>query len=403
MKSFNIDSKLKDPEIIRKAIIKTCKSKKNKRKGQNRKYKQAQYILKHIDKYTKKTLEIIIAFEKVQQVKEHGGKVDIEVYKTAYKPKKCKPFITRENPSRKKRKITSAPLFPDQVIHQLIVITMEPILMKYMYRHSYGSIPGRGIHSGKQYIEKVINHHNKHDKGAIKYAAQLDVAKCYESIPHKELKRQLRKKFRGKLFLWLAFSVIDSYHDKIVDGEPTGLPIGYSTSHWFCNFALTPLDYFIKQEMKIKYYIRYMDDMVLFGRNKKKLHKVVRTIMARLVRVGLKIKYTWQVFRFDYIDRHGKRRGRDIDFLGYRFFRDKIILRKRNALKLRRQVMRIHRMKEITAHVAQSLMSRLGWLRHCNSFNFWHKYVKPYINIKKMKEVIKNESRKYHQACTVQH
>ena len=146
-----------------------------------------------------------------------------------------------------------------------------------------------------------------------------------------------------------------------------------------------------------------MDDMVLFGRNKRKLHKVVRSIMMYLNKIGLKIKHTWQVFRFDYIDRHGKRRGRDIDFLGYRFFRDKIILRKRNALKLRRQVMKIHRMKEITAHVAQSLMSRLGWLRHCNSFNFWHKYVKPYINIKKIKEVIRNESRKYHQACTVQH
>lgn len=228
------------------------------------------------------------------------------------------------------------------------------------------------------------------------------MAKCYESIPHKELKKQLRKKFRGKLFLWLAFAVIDSYHDKIVDGEPTGLPIGYSTSHWFCNFALTPLDYFIKQEMKIKYYIRYMDDMVLFGRNKKKLHKVVRFIMAYLDSIGLNLKHNWQVFRFDYIDRFGNRRGRDIDFLGYRFFRDKTILRKRNALTLRRQARRISRMREITPHEAQSLMSRLGWLRHCNSFNFWHKYVKPYINIKKIKEVIRNESRKYHQAqCSV--
>lgn len=273
--------------------------------------------------------------------------------------------------------------------------------MKYMYRHSYGSIPGRGIHSGKQYIEKYIKHCRRYDKSAIKYAAKLDIRKCYQSIPHKHLKSALRKKFRGKLFLWLAFAIIDSYKDDIVDGEPVGLPIGYSTSHWFCNFLLTPLDYFIKQDLEIEHYVRYMDDMVFFGKNKRKMHKAVMEIIKYTRFIGLKIKHNWQVFRFDYIDRYGKRRGRDIDFLGYRFFRDKVILRKRNALILRRQVMRVSKMEKVTAHAAQSLMSRLGWLRHCNSFNFWHKYVKPYINIKKIKEVIRNESRKHNQACTV--
>ena len=128
-----------------------------------------------------------------------------------------------------------------------------------------------------------------------------------------------------------------------------------------------------------------MDDMILFGRNKKRLHKVVRAITGYLKDIGLKIKSSWQIFRFDYIDKKGKRRGRAFDTLGFRFFRDKTILRKRLALAIRRQVKRVNRMKKVTAHVAQSLMSRLGWLRHCNSFNFYHKYVKPFINIKKLK------------------
>ena len=397
MKSFNVDYKFKDLKFIEEAIIKTCTSKKKSRKGNNRKYNQAQHILDNLEKYIKKTLETILAFEEMQKIKSHGGKIDIKTFKKAYKPKKCDPFITRDNPSRKERKITSAPLFPDQVIHQLIVMAMEPVLMKYMYRHSYGSVPGRGVHKGKQYVEKIINRHTKHNKSEIKYAAQLDISKCYKNIPHKELKKQLNNKFRGRFFLDLSFAVIDSYRDNL-EGEPIGIPIGYSTSHWFCNFLLTPLDHAIKQEFRVRYYIRYMDDMVLFGRNKKELHKTVRLIMKRLKKIGLKIKYNWQVFRFDYLDKYKRRRGRDIDFLGYRFFRDKIILRKRNALILRRQAMSLYKKNQISGHDARSFMSRLGWLRHCNSYNYYHKYIKPYINTKKIKEVISHESRKYNQA-----
>ena len=104
MRSYNVDDKLKDPEIIKQAIIKTCKSKKKKKKGKNKKYKQAQYILKNVDKYVEKTLQIIEAFEKVQQARERGEKIDLETYRKAYKPRKCKPFITQENPSKKIRK-----------------------------------------------------------------------------------------------------------------------------------------------------------------------------------------------------------------------------------------------------------------------------------------------------------
>ena len=125
----------------------------------------------------------------------------------------------------------------------------------------------------------------------------------------------------------------------------------------------------------------------------------MRAIAEYLNSIDMKIKDNWQVFRFDYINKQGERKGRTLDTLGYRFFRDKVILRKSLALTIRRQVKRVSKMSKITPHVAKSLMSRLGWLRHCNSYNFYHKYVKPLINIKKIKEVIRNESRKHNQAC----
>lgn len=399
MRSYNVDDKLKDREVIKETIIKVCKSKKKKKKGNNKKYKQAQYILKNIDNYIEIILEMIIAFEIVQRAKEEGGPVDIEIYKKAFKPRTYPEFTVIDEASGKKRDITSVPLFPDQIIHQLLITAGESVYMKGMYEYSCGSIPKRGIHKGTKYIKKVINRHTKTDKSEIKYCGQLDITKCYQSISHTHLKGLLRKKFRGKLYIWLSYAVIDSYTFYKEGDESYGLPIGFSTSQWWCNFDLTPLDHYIKGELGVKYFIRYVDDIILFGKNKKKLHQVVRKIMEYLKSIGLKIKDNWQVFRFDYIDKLGKRKGRALDTLGYRFFRDKTILRKRNALKIRRQVTKISKMKEITAHAAQSLMSRLGWLRHCNSFNFWHKYVKPFINIRKLKEVIRNESRKYNQAC----
>lgn len=397
MKSYNVDSKLLNPEIIKESIIKTCKSKK-KNKGKSKKYKKAQYILRNIDRYVEKILEMIKAFEKVQQAKEKGNKIDIETFRKAYKPKKNISFMTTENASKKSRKITSAPLFPDQIIHQLVVVVAEPIFMNSMYEYSCGSVPGGGPHKGKEYIEKIIKHHKDYDKSEIKYGAQLDIEKCYESVQHAELKKALKRKFKGKLFLWLTFAIIDSYKEPGKRERARGLPIGYSTSHWFCNFLLTPLDYLIKQKLKVKYMVRYMDDIFFFGRSKKKLHEAVESIRSHLSNIGLKLKYNYQVFRFDYIDKNGKRRGRDIDFLGFRFFRDKIILRKQRALTIKRQAKRIYKRGKIIASMAMSFMSRIGWLKHCNSYNFYMKNIKPYVSIRKLKEVISNESRKYNQA-----
>lgn len=405
MKSYNVDSKLKDRKIIKKALIKVCKSKKKKKKGKNKKYKQAQYILKHMDSFVETTLEIVIATEIIMEREEERLFIDDEYFFTCFKPVKCKSFYIKDGPSGKEREITSVPLFPDQIIHQLDIEAGAPAFMKGMYAHSCGSIPKRGAHKGHRYIKKVINHHNKYDKSAIKYGAQLDATKCYQSFSHTYLKNLFRKKFRGKLFLYITFLIIDSYTFIIIEDPATGkveaygLPIGYSTSQWFCNFGLTPLDHYIKEDLHIEYYVRYIDDMIMFERNKKELHKVVMAINEFMAKMGLKLKQTWQVFRYDYIDKNGKRKGRVFDTLGLRFFRDKTILRKRNSLTIKRQVQKINKKEEIKAHDAMSLMSRLGQLRHCNSYNFYQKYIKPYTNIKKLKEVIRIESRKQCKTC----
>ena len=271
MRSFNIDSKVKDREIIKRAITKICKKKKKKKNTSNRKYKQAQHILKNIEAYTDSIQEMIIAFEKVSKSIEQGQTPDPQMLKKAYQPRRCETFQATCGPAKKDRSITGVPLYPDQIIQQVLIEAAEPVFMRGAYEYSCGSIPKKGTHKGVRYIKKIVRKHKNMDRSAIKYAAQLDITKCYPSISHTDLKEKLKKKFRGKLFTWLAFAVIDSYHDEEIDGEFYGLAIGYPTSQWFCNFTLAAIDHMIKCKEKIRYYVRYMDDMIMYSRNKKEL------------------------------------------------------------------------------------------------------------------------------------
>ena len=401
MKSFHIDRNMKDKVKIRLAIEKVCKSKKKRNGRPTKKYRQAQKILANIDRYTDLIHTIVCETEEKEQA------IKSETYRDGDFPNAFVPHIsgsfTRKCENGKVRVITSVPVFPDQIIHQLVIKSAESVFMRGMYRFSCGSIPKRGVHKGKQYLERYISRNRR--SSAIKYAAQLDIRKCYPHIRHDVLKEMLRRKFRGSLFLWFCFSIIDSYSEK--DAPGVGLPIGFYTSQWFCNFLLTPLDTYIKQELKVKCHVRYVDDMTMFSNNKKKLHRIVDCIIEKAASMGLQIKDNWQVFRFDHIvgfrvnPKTGKQeeihKGRAIDTLGFRFFRNKTILRKRNALSIRRCAARLAKAKRITPHRARSFMSKIGALKHCNSRNFWQKYVKPLVKIKKLKEIIRNEDRKQHQ------
>ena len=124
--------------------------------------------------------------------------------------------------------------------------------------------------------------------------------------------------------------------------------------------------------------------MVLFSRNKKELHKCRNLIDEFLKQEGLKIKENWQLFKVD---------SRPLDFLGYRFYRNYTTLRRNNFLRIKRRVQKIYKRKKIRLVDAQAMISYNGWLKHCDSFNYRNKYIKPYIQIKKCKGVIKNASK----------
>lgn len=229
--------------------------------------------------------------------------------------------------SRKKR-IIIVPTFKELVVQHCLMKVLIPIFMKGMYEHSYASIPGRGAHKGKRVIEKYIR--DPANKRNCKYVLKMDIQKYFENIDHDILKGMLSKKIRDNRILTILFEIID-----VVD---KGLPLGFYSSQWLANWYLQGLDHYIKEDLKAKLYIRYMDDMVIFGSNKKELHRIRHEIEKYLNdKLHLKMKNNWQVYLFDYVNKDGKHIGRDLDFMGFRFYRDRTILRKSILVKATRK------------------------------------------------------------------
>ena len=336
-------------ENIQRAITNASKGKKERRTVRN--------ILEHRDEAAE-TIRALLLTKK-------------------FKPKPYREFVIKDGPSRKERTIYCPAFYPDQIIHWAIMQVLQPVLMKSMYEFSCGSIPSRGMRYGQRHIERWL----RRDRKNTKYCLKLDIKKFYPHINNAVLKQKFREKIKDKETLWLIDSIVDSHAE--------GLPIGNYTSQWWANFYLESLDHYIKEILHIKYYLRYMDDMALFGRNKKELHRVRKLIAEFIEPMGLTLKENWQVFKVD---------ARPIDFLGFRFYRNKTTLRRRNALRIRRRVKKAFRKGRTTIRDARAILSYLGWIKHSNSRYYFAVYIKPYVNIKKLKEVIKNESRKQYQA-----
>lgn len=259
----------------------------------------------------------------------------------------------------------------------MVTNVLIPIFKHGMYEHSYGSIPGRGVHKGKKQIEKWI----KRDTKNVKYCLKMDIRKYFDSIPHDVLRDKLSKLIHDKRFLNILYELISVRDSNI------GIPLGFYTSQWIANWYLQGLDHYIKEELKAPHYIRYMDDMVIFSSNKRKLHKIKEKISERLEELGLTLKGNWQVFRFDYI-KHGKHYGRCLDFMGFKFYRDKTILRKSIMLKACRKAKKISKKDKATIYDIRQMLSYIGWIDCTDTYNMYENRIKPYVNIGKCKKRI---------------
>lgn len=249
----------------------------------------------------------------------------------------------------KERVIFRLPYYPDRITHHAIMNIMEPIWVKIFTRDTYSCIKGRGIHA---LLKKLRSDLNK-DKQGTKYCLKMDIKKFYPSINHSILKQIIRKKLKDKCLLALLDEIIDS---------ADGVPIGNYLSQFFANLYLAYFDHWVKEELKVKYYYRYADDIVLLSDSKQQLRSWLLAIKMYLrVVLNLKLKDNYQIFPVD---------SRGVDFVGYVCYHNYTKLRKSIKKKMLRTINSDEPDKTI---LDRKLASYFGWLKYCNSKNLLKK------------------------------
>lgn len=247
----------------------------------------------------------------------------------------------------KKRLIYKLPYFPDRIIQHAIMQVIQPIWDKTFITDLYSAIPGRGLHAGSYRLREFMGYNPQ-------YCLKFDISKFYPSILHDELYNMIERKIKCKDTLWLIKDIIDSTE---------GVPIGNYLSQYFGNIYLNGFDHWLKEQNHIKYYIRYCDDGVILHNDKKYLHELLSGIQDYLEPLNMHLNNKTRIFPIK----------QGIDFLGYVHYPTHVSLRKSSKRNL------IHRSRTYGSqspdHVRSSVMSSVGWLSHCNSYNLLEKYI----------------------------
>lgn len=289
--------------------------------------------------------------------------------------------VSTINDKGKQRELMKLPYFPDRIIQWAILLQIEKVFVNTLCGHTCASLKGRGIKRAMKLVDEFMT-----DIPGTEFCLKIDIRKFYPNINHTVLKQLLRKKFKDADLLELLDKIIDSY-----PGEK-GVPIGSYLSQYLANYYLAYFDHWLKEDMGIKYVVRYMDDIVIFSSSKAFLHDLRKKMDEYLrIRLDLQIKPNWQVFPVD---------ARGVDFVGYRFFHGYKLLRKTTCKKFKKKMVQIQR-KQCDGNLINysewcSANSYDGWLKWCNSYRLRQKYIEPiqpsldrYYN-----EVIKSKSKR---------
>lgn len=178
----------------------------------------------------------------------------------------------------KERQICAS-AFRERVLHHALMNVCHQYFERALVYDSYASRKGKGQYKA---LERAKLNTKKHE-----WYLKLDVRKFFDSLSHGIIKKQLCRLFKEQELLGIFFQIIDSY-----EASPSrGVPIGNLTSQYFANHYLSGLDHYIKEELRVKAYVRYMDDLVLWSNEKEQLLSIQKAIEAYLIeRLSLQLK-----------------------------------------------------------------------------------------------------------------
>ncbi len=252
-----------------------------------------------------------------------------------------------------KRRLICAAHIRDRITHHAICNVMEPIFERTLIFDTYACRRGKGTHAAIERAQQFARR--------ATCFAKCDIRKYFASIDRVILKRLLRRKIKDARLLQLLDSIIDQPVPESQAGR--GMPIGNLTSQHFANFYLTELDHYIKERLRVKGYLRYMDDFLIFGWDKGELKKAISTIRIFLKeRLSLELKE--ETLRLAPV-----RVG--FEFLGFRVFPNLIRVDRKKWTRFKRKVRNLesaYLQSEMSeSELAMRVSSRVAHLLHADT------------------------------------
>lgn len=278
-----------------------------------------------------------------------------ELLHRTWKPGPWREFVAHEP----KQRLIQAPPFADRVVHHALVRIINPAFERRFIPDSYACRKGKGtLAAGKRltYFLRCAAMRAAQERRRV-YVLKADISKYFPNIDHDILMSVLARTVKDEGALWLMGQIVRE------NGfEERGLPIGALTSQLFANAYLDVLDHYIKDELGVRWYVRYMDDFIIVDTDKRHLQEIrtkLEVVLWERLRLRLNPKTT--IFPAS----HGT------DFAGYRHWTAFRLPRKRNVRRARRKFRLLRRRyaegKTDIPAVRARVMSFLGYTRHCKA------------------------------------
>lgn len=299
-------------------------------------------------------------------LQEELNKLKQELESQTYKPRPLKRFIIRDPKTR----TIHASDFRDRVVHHALINIIGPIFEKRFIHDSYASRINKGTHNAilrfDKFKRKVSNNgrlvKNAFNNNSVQgYVLKADIRHYFDNVDHDVLLKIVKRKIKDKKIIWLIKQILNNFDSKI---KGKGMPLGNLTSQFFANVYLNELDYFVKHNLKAKYYIRYVDDFVILHEQKNILEDYKQRINYYLLN-NLKLELHPEKSSIFPL-----RKG--VTLLGYRNFYHYRLLRKSNLRKFERNLNeKLMLLKEgiLTKEgILESLQGWFGYAKWANTY-----------------------------------
>jgi RNA-directed DNA polymerase len=272
-----------------------------------------------------------------------------------YRPGPYRTFMLFEP---KPRLISAAP-FVDRVVHHSLCAALEPHFERFAIYDSYACRKGKGLHRAIQRAQ--------HLSRRFAVYLKLDIHHYFERAHHDVLKHMLKQRFKEFRLLELCTLIIDRGAPGSVQGR--GLPIGNLSSQHFANFYLSHLDRMIKQNLGVKGYLRYMDDMLLFADDFQTL-RAWKVEIDRYLKDSLQLSLKARAERLDWV-------SSGVPFLGVRITPHHIRFDQGRKRRLLKRLTHLNRLEdyEVDNRVIAQAASLYSWAHLADSdalLDSWH-------------------------------